>query len=238
MKKEVCLHSFLITGASAQKNYQAALKLASRFLETPAIPGKVPDLFFLEPESDSASLKISQVRQLKKDLVAKPLAQPVKVVLVQQAHQLTPAAQNALLKTLEEPPGKTKIIVTSTQPNLLLETIVSRCQLVAEKTGLKLTDKDLAKAEKAALTISQLKMSHRLSWAEEQNFNRSELSNFLKIQLIYWHQQLIKSSPWEPIQVFSALQSLQEAIKLSKTQVNHQLILDQLLIAFPGPRAE
>ncbi len=85
-----------------------------------------PDLHFIEPEGNS--IKIEQIRILQRELNFKPLEAPYKIGLIDHAELLTSGAANALLKTLEEPPGATLLILLSAQPQRLLETLCSRCQ--------------------------------------------------------------------------------------------------------------
>jgi len=87
-----------------------------------------PDLHVLEP--DGSSIKIEQVRALQRDLSLRPLEASRKVCLIEAADTMTVAAANALLKTLEEPRGDTVLLLLSSQPQRLLETIRSRCQLL------------------------------------------------------------------------------------------------------------
>ena len=87
-----------------------------------------PDLHVLEP--DGNSIKIEQIRSVKRDLNLKPLESPRKICLIEEADLMTAGAANSLLKTLEEPRGDTLIILLSAQPNRLLETIRSRCQAI------------------------------------------------------------------------------------------------------------
>ena len=87
-----------------------------------------PDLHILEP--DGNSIKIEQIRAIQRDLSLRPLEGSRKVCLIEAAELLTTAAANALLKTLEEPRGDTLLILLSSQPQRLLETIRSRCQLL------------------------------------------------------------------------------------------------------------
>lgn len=85
-----------------------------------------PDLHFIEP--DGTSIKIEKVRTLQRELYFKPLEADCKVGLIDHAELMTAPAANALLKTLEEPPGSAILILLSSQPQRLLETIRSRCQ--------------------------------------------------------------------------------------------------------------
>lgn len=88
-----------------------------------------PDFHLLEP--DGNAIKIDQVRSLQRALSLKPLESQRKICLIDQAEQMTGGAANALLKTLEEPRGDSLIILLSSQPERLLETIRSRCQVLA-----------------------------------------------------------------------------------------------------------
>lgn len=88
-----------------------------------------PDVHFIEPE-DSEAIKIDAVRGLKKDIALRPYDARKKVFIINDAHNLTPDASNAILKILEEPPRDSLIILISAKPALLLKTIISRCQIL------------------------------------------------------------------------------------------------------------
>ena len=91
--------------------------------------GKHPDAPLIAPEG--RSLKIDQVRALQHDLALAPFEGRYRVVIFDQFETATVEAQNALLKTLEEPPAYAVLIVLAADPELLLPTIVSRCQQIA-----------------------------------------------------------------------------------------------------------
>jgi DNA polymerase-3 subunit delta' len=90
--------------------------------------GKHPDVQLIEP--DGARVKIDQVRALQYDLSLRPVEGRYRVAIFDQFEVATTEAQNALLKTLEEPPDYVVLIVLASDPELLLPTIVSRCQQV------------------------------------------------------------------------------------------------------------
>ena len=85
-----------------------------------------PDLHLVEP--DGAFIKIDQIRELQKELAYRPFEAPKKACIIDGAERLNPAAGNALLKTLEEPPGNALIILVTEQSSSVLPTILSRCQ--------------------------------------------------------------------------------------------------------------
>ncbi|HET9659566.1 MAG TPA: DNA polymerase III subunit gamma/tau [Thermomicrobiales bacterium] len=80
-------------------------------------------------EIDAASNRgIDDIRELRERVKFAPTFLRTKFYIVDEAHQITGAAANAFLKTLEEPPPHTKFILATTDPEQLLPTIVSRCQ--------------------------------------------------------------------------------------------------------------
>jgi DNA polymerase III subunit gamma/tau len=81
-------------------------------------------------EIDAASNRgIDQIRELREMVRYAPAANRYKVIILDEAHQLTDEASNALLKTLEEPPDRVVFILATTQPEDLADTIKSRAQL-------------------------------------------------------------------------------------------------------------
>ncbi|GAC1458070.1 MAG: hypothetical protein PVSMB6_16880 [Steroidobacteraceae bacterium] len=87
-----------------------------------------PDLNWLSLEDESREIKIDQVRDLAADLALKSHAGGYKVGVITPADALNRFAANALLKTLEEPPGTTLLVLVATQPSRLPATVRSRCQ--------------------------------------------------------------------------------------------------------------
>lgn len=84
------------------------------------------DCFVLEPEGKGGQIKVEQVRLLIRELSLKSAEAPVKGAIIKQAHRLNEVSQNALLKTLEEPPGDVVIFLLTNQPEALLPTVRSR----------------------------------------------------------------------------------------------------------------
>ncbi|HEX5223338.1 MAG TPA: hypothetical protein VFZ59_27505 [Verrucomicrobiae bacterium] len=93
------------------------------------------DVFWLRPESRSRQIEIhfithrpkSPPRVLLDAINMKPNESEFKIAIISGADRLTPPAANAFLKTLEEPPAKSVLILLSTEPQRILETILSRC---------------------------------------------------------------------------------------------------------------
>ena len=80
-------------------------------------------------EIDGASNRgIDEIRQLRANASVRPSRSPYKIYIIDEVHMLTPQAFNALLKTLEEPPGHVKFIFCTTDPEKMPITVLSRCQ--------------------------------------------------------------------------------------------------------------
>ena len=88
--------------------------------------GSHPDLMMIEPAKDV--ITIDSIRNLKRELSWKSFSGRYKVCLIDDADKMTLQAENALLKTLEEPTPDTVIILITGKPYRLLPTVLSRCQ--------------------------------------------------------------------------------------------------------------
>ena len=85
------------------------------------------DIHWARPESKSRVITIDQTRDLMQQIQLKPTEAQFKVAVIVGADRLNPQAANAFLKTLEEPPARSVLILLSTEPSRILETILSRC---------------------------------------------------------------------------------------------------------------
>jgi DNA polymerase-3 subunit delta' len=85
------------------------------------------DVHWARPESKSRIVTVEQTRELMHEIQLKPTEAEYKVAIIAGADRLNVQAANAFLKTLEEPPGKSVLILLSTEPQRILETILSRC---------------------------------------------------------------------------------------------------------------
>lgn len=95
-----------------------------------------PDFNILEP--DGNIIKIDRIRELIKNVYEKPIVSDRKVYIINDSHCMTKEAQNSLLKTLEEPPEYVTIILITSNENLFLPTIKSRCtKILFNKLGNK-----------------------------------------------------------------------------------------------------
>ncbi len=87
-----------------------------------------PDVLVLEPEGQT--LKVDQVREMQKDLAYRPYEGRYRVIILSAADRMAPQMSNTLLKTLEEPPLHTILILIANHPRGMLPTILSRCHSI------------------------------------------------------------------------------------------------------------
>ncbi len=94
-----------------------------------ALSGNHPDIRHLIHEK--ATIGVDDIRlQLNNDIMVKPYSRPYKVYIIEEAEKMTEQAQNAMLKTIEEPPEYAIILLLTVNAKLLLPTILSRCILL------------------------------------------------------------------------------------------------------------
>ena len=145
-------HALLFSGQKKLGKKTIASEFIFWLFEEPGVPKILghPDFILIEPqekhpEAERSSLRgspapssalvrgqiqINQIRDLSWRLSLKPIKAKLKAVIIDEAHSMTPEAQNCFLKTLEEPKGNTILILITEKPNFLLPTIVSRCQII------------------------------------------------------------------------------------------------------------
>jgi len=140
-------HAYILSGNSLEELQRAALHLGQRvncLEQEPALrpcgccancrrllQGIYSDWFAVEPQGASRTILIQQIRRLQIEISGKPMEGRMKVVLLQEAHRMNEQSQNCLLKTLEEPPDNTLLLLLTDKPEALLPTILSRCQLLS-----------------------------------------------------------------------------------------------------------
>jgi DNA polymerase-3 subunit delta' len=147
VERDRLAHAYLFTGPPGVGKRLFALELARALLCEARPPGKLeacdrcsaclqaaagthPDLFLTGRPEESHDLPIDTVRELCRGLALKSARGRGKVAIVDDADDLNAAAANCFLKTLEEPPPQSVLLLIGTSPDLQLSTIVSRCQVI------------------------------------------------------------------------------------------------------------
>jgi DNA polymerase III subunit delta' len=140
------LHAVLLVGPPSVGKTTLALDLAAMLMCSTAeldrrpcgecrgchlvASGNHPDVHHLRPDGPGGQVRIEQVRGLATDLALLPVEAGARVAIVEAAHRLNEDAQNALLKTLEEPPAGVTIVLCADDEERLLPTVRSRCARV------------------------------------------------------------------------------------------------------------
>lgn len=150
LEKNNILHSYLFLGTEGIGKLLIAKEFAKRIL---CLEGKEncnckscicydgnnhPDFKIINEEGET--IKIEQIRSLVEKVIEKPIVSEKKVYIINDSDKMTKEAQNCLLKTLEEPPEFVTIILISSNENLLLNTIRSRCMKIKFNS---ISDKEL-----------------------------------------------------------------------------------------------
>ena len=139
IKKSKLPHAILIDGGSSSERDEVALYIASSFLCNSVLPcgmckdcikinnGSHPDVIITDPElMNEKTFKVNVVRDIRKDVYVLPNESKYKVYILKGADKMNASAQNALLKTLEEPPSYARFILLCESRSAMLETIMSR----------------------------------------------------------------------------------------------------------------
>jgi DNA polymerase-3 subunit delta' len=170
-------HAYLFSGPAGAPLLDAALALASALVcarapgegcapgdaPEPCSPcrkvaaGIHPDVVTLAREGAAQIIPIEVVRaQVIARLGMPPHEASLRVLIIEEATALPPPAANALLKTLEEPPGRALFVLGTTAPEQLLPTLRSRCQRVRFAAGPAAADPDPARAARIAALGAEL----------------------------------------------------------------------------------
>ncbi len=185
--------SYLITGSTIEKRLEKAKEIAPNALEFDVS-------------------KVEEIRNLIK-MVSEDFC-----VIITNAQNLTIAAQNALLKTLEEPPENTAIVLLAEKESQLLPTVVSRC--VLNSLGNLSYLSDLSNLDMLNWTLEK-----GFAWAEKSRLDRTEAISLVKNLQISGHRELLKNQINQKI-----LERLVLAQKYLEANTNVRLTLENLFL--------
>ena len=157
-------HAYLISGPPGSGKLQLAADLASLVNGTAAgevFSARAREIFVARPESKSRRIVIEQIRDLEHALQMRAANGRRKVAIISDADRLQPQAANAFLKTLEEPPRDSLLLLLSALPEVLPETILSRCIAIPLARDGEL---QTSNEEKELVKLLQ-QTSHEQSWS-------------------------------------------------------------------------
>ncbi len=225
-------HAYLFTGPQGIGRRTLALRLAQAAVCTqPVSPGQPcgqcrdcrqmaaaqhPDLSLVQAERLGGTLRVDQVRAVRRSLNLKPYQSRYRVVLFLRFEEAHPGAANALLKTLEEAPEYALLLLTASAAEALLPTIVSRCEVLRLhpvpreriRQALRRRGADDAQADLLSSLAAGRpgRAFHLLAHPESLSFRREQMDQVLR---------LIPASRTERFQAAQALARQRESLRRS-----------------------
>jgi len=203
IKKKSLANGYIFYGAEGLGKKQTAIQFIKEIFKQSSLSHNIedkitnnnhPDFLIIEPDSliatknsrspdlkktttsGSEIIKIAQIRNIKTFLGQKSINSEKKIILIIDAHLLNEAASNCLLKTLEEPSNGIFILLTS-KLNLLLDTIISRCQIVRFRS---FSRKQIKSIFEDYLDTSKLEMNAKLKFEDLINSANGSPNQLLK----------------------------------------------------------
>lgn len=175
---------------------------------------------------------IEDVRNIQKAILLKPFRGKVKAVVIEVYESITPEAQNALLKILEEPPNNTIIVITTARKDLLLPTILSRCKvIILQDKEIKLTENDLSELNESLDILFNDKISDKLKLAQDIAKNKEDPTLWLEKMAVFVKEKMVKDHNNSKYLAF--LKELQKTYKTIKsTNVSQRTALENLFLSF------
>jgi len=207
-------HSLIITGANKKRRAGEAEKIRSQYNSCPFEAD--PDCLFLSKGA------IEAIRQAKIWLAKKPFSGQKKIIIIAEAQNLTLPAQNALLKTLEEPPAHSLIILTTPNPALLLPTVVSRCQIIHLQQKENRSLKEISLRQE----IYRKSAAEKIILAQEKGATLKSAKSWLREQRKFWQEKASENLPEASLWLEKTLLGEQ----MLKQNVSPRLVLTYLLL--------
>lgn len=184
-----------------------------------------PDLLYLKK---GTKLGINEAKKIKEHFSLKPYAAEGRIVVLEDASEMTLEAQNALLKTIEELPPEAIFIFGTTSDANLLPTIISRCQIVKLNFATKQGEKSgLFKYEQDLQQLLGSDIPSRFQYIEKLQ----EKEEFLHYMVHYFREQLHHSESRQTLKGF--LEKLLRSEEWAKQNVNIRAILEYLMLVMP-----
>ncbi|MEI3241034.1 MAG: DNA polymerase III subunit delta' C-terminal domain-containing protein [Lachnospiraceae bacterium] len=225
--------------------------------------GNHPDIIQVTHEKKD-SIGVDEIRaQLVDDMAIKPYSSPYKVYLVDEAEKLTVQAQNALLKTLEEPPVYGIILLLTTNTEMLLPTIRSRCINLKVRSGgrvsLGLTEEQRAELFALVHDLPDYRAAELADEAKKIKEWKQDIASLLNF-FRYWYRDVLvwkstqgkgslvfpeeeryyraRSEALSYAQLNRIFDQIQEAESRVRSNVNYELTWELLLLEMKNPKEE
>jgi len=210
------MHTFYITGGTTKDRGDYIADVCKEFRIS------AYDIHYLLPKKEALSIGISDIRPWQKDLFLTPLSSSFTIGIIPNAQILTTEAQNALLKTLEEPPTHTRIYLESQSNSTLLPTILSRCQMI------QLATHSIPSHDSSILQLCDDRISPGKKFAllDEQISNKEDAKVWIEqaIYALHSNQTAISSATYTRV-----MQHLLTASQQLSSHVSYKLAIDSII---------
>ncbi len=219
--------SILISGGSSPERKQKVEAVITQLDENLLKQGH-PDITFITLPLKKNSIGINQIRAMLSFMSTRPYSSKYKVAVISPADKMTPQAQNALLKILEEPPYYVCLILSAKSEHALLSTLLSRCRKI--KTDTK--EEELFEGGNGMVTFKTVLDSgvgERLKLAEDL---AKKDEGFIINQIEYWiKEERYVMTHQEKFEKYQNIELLLEVMKdVEETNVNTRLALENLFL--------
>lgn len=189
----------------------------------------LPDVFGIWPENISGkTIKIDQIHEFIRKTQLRPFNSKYKVGVIISSEKMTKEAQNALLKTLEEPADNTFLLLTTANPKKLLPTIISRCQVLEfyEQEDDTLDTQTLQKILRSSLPV-RFEFIEKIINEKNSTMRFEKVDSFLNILLAFYREKLINERDTSSVEKIQLIEMTQNAIAKN---VNLRLAMENLMI--------
>lgn len=187
--------------------------------------GSDSDVLVLGVGEEESNIGVETVRKAQSFLSTHPVSREEKLLIIEEAEKLTIEAQNALLKTLEEPPAKASIYLLTINSDLLLPTVLSRCLITNLPSVLPTREGEW---DKVLEKLEQADLGERMELASKVAKGRDETISSLESLLVSQRELIISSK--SSLKDTHRVRATMEAIKKLKANTNVRLVIENLLI--------
>lgn len=186
------------------------------------------------------SIGIMEIRKIKQLLSLRPMGETNRLIIITDMDKATVEAQNALLKILEEPPKSTYLVLTARNPNNLLPTVVSRCQVISKGNREKHDENHTRNEEKILIEILTGSPGQRIIYVQEKIKTKEDGMQFLDKTLGVLKQFLTSQTQGINLskeEIALLITKVIAAKKYISGNINFKATLDVLLLGFPTQKS-
>lgn len=221
IEKNKVSHAYLFIGPTHLEKEKMALWFAE------SLGCQSPDITQITVLKDKTEILVEQIRELRRYLSLSAHSSPYKIAIIYEAEKMNSGAVNALLKTLEEPRGNTVLILITSIPSALPETIISRCEEIKFRSdSLDKISKNYIKKEH--IDILQKPLNDIFIYIEQLVKDESKIFSLLNSWLFWFRDLMVKNHNDKYTKITKEIQKTKNLIL--NTNINKRLALENLAL--------